>query len=1447
MRTLFNLKIKNIIVGQRRTTLLLAVLFLLLSARGWGQATASNNGPVCVGTSLSLTGGPNGMLSYLWSGPGGFTSILQSPVVSGSATLAMAGVYTLTVNGTSLATTTVVVNPLPGAAGTITGPSPVCQGQVSVSYSVSAISNATSYEWAYSGIGGTITGTTNSVTITFAANATSGNLTVRGVNTCGNGAFSLNYPITVDPLPGAAGTITGPSSVCQGQVSVAYSVPAISNATSYEWAYSGIGETITGTTNSVTITFANNATSGNLTVRGVNTCGNGAFSLNHPITVNPLPIAAGTITGPSSVCQGQLSVAYTVPAITNATSYAWAYSGVGATIIGTTNSVTITFANNATSGNLTVRGVNTCGNGVVSANLPITVNPFPAAAGTISGSAAVCQGQLSVAYSVPPITNATSYEWVYTGIGETITGTTNAVTITFANNATSGNLTVRGVNSCGNGVVSANFSITMNPLPAAAGTITGTPAVCQGQSGVVYSVPSIIGANGYTWILPAGASITAGSNTNSITVSYSLTASSGNIAVQGTNGCGSGTVSSNYAVIVNPIPIPTLTSSDADNVFCSGTSITFTASGGTNYNFRVAGATVQNGLSATYTTSLLTNGQIVSVVVSNATGCSAAPAQIQNIVNPLPFIIISTSPTCSVDYLTYYLAVTVAPGSLVTSTSGTVTNTGGNVWSITNITALTNVTIRVTDGGGCETTQVVTAPVCSCPVIAAPESGGDRSYCALGIIPALTATVPTTGLPKTVDWYNASSGGTELLRGSLSYTPSAPGTYFAAAREISSNCMSSIRTPIVLTMNSLPIPTLTSSDADNIICSGTSVTFTAGGGTMYNFRVGGISVQNGPLATYTTSSLTNNSNGCTAASASILNRVNAVPLPTLTSSDSDNRFCAGTSVTFTAGGGTSYNFRVGGVSVQSGVSATYITTALSDGQVVDVIVTNASGCSATSAGITNTVFSSLTATLTSSDADNIFCSGTSITFTSTGGTSYNFRVGGISVQNGASPTYTTSSLSNGQTVDVIASNSSGCAAVSALIINTVNPSPTANAGTGGDECDLNFRFSAVPGIGTGTWTLTSGPGIVSFAPDANSATATVSVSEYGTYVFSWTEISGSCSKSSTITVNFYLQPVANAGTGGNNCGLQFNLNGTLNAGTGTWSRVSGPGNVTFSPNANSATASVTVTAFGSYTFRWSVTNGTCSNSSTVSVNFIQQTGANAGSDGSECDKDFIFNAVVPTSTGTWTKVSGPGNVVFSPDNHQPNAKVTVDQFGTYRFAWTVVNITCTSSDMVDVVFHDLPIVNAGIDTEVCKGSSIQLNAQGVGTFAWSPASLVNNPAIRNPVATPITSTTLTVVLTDQFGCKNSDGILLEVREKPVANAGPDQLLEYLFETTMDAVPAHSYETGVWSTISGAARLTDKTLPKTFIDSLSVGTNEFLWTVTSRVCPSSSDTKYGWYK
>ena len=184
---------------------------------------------------------------------------------------------------------------------------------------------------------------------------------------------------------------------------------------------------------------------------------------------------------------------------------------------------------------------------IISTNL--TVNPLPASAGTISGLATVCQGQSSVTYKVPSIANATSYTWTLPS-GASGTSSVDSIVVNYGTSATSGNITVKGYNICGNGD-SSTMAVTVNPLPASAGTISGLATVCQGQSSVVYQVPSIANATSYTWTLPSGATVT--SSVDSIVVNYGTSATSGILKVKGINACGYGD-SSTLAITVNLLP-----------------------------------------------------------------------------------------------------------------------------------------------------------------------------------------------------------------------------------------------------------------------------------------------------------------------------------------------------------------------------------------------------------------------------------------------------------------------------------------------------------------------------------------------------------------------------------------------------------------------------------------------------------------------------------------------------------------------------------------------------------------------------------------------------------------------------------------------------------------------------------------------------------------------------
>jgi len=102
---------------------------------------ASNNSPVCAGTSLTLSSAASGsIVMYSWAGPNSYTAYVQNPTVSTAATAAMAGTYTVTISscGSVTATTSVIVNPLPTPTITPDGPTNFCSLSGSVTLASSA-------------------------------------------------------------------------------------------------------------------------------------------------------------------------------------------------------------------------------------------------------------------------------------------------------------------------------------------------------------------------------------------------------------------------------------------------------------------------------------------------------------------------------------------------------------------------------------------------------------------------------------------------------------------------------------------------------------------------------------------------------------------------------------------------------------------------------------------------------------------------------------------------------------------------------------------------------------------------------------------------------------------------------------------------------------------------------------------------------------------------------------------------------------------------------------------------------------------------------------------------------------------------------------------------------------------------------------------------------------
>ena len=211
-----------------------------------------------------------------------------------------------------------------------------------------------------------------------------------------------------------------------------------------------------------------------------------------------------------------------------------------------------------------------------------------------------------------------------------------------------------------------------------------------------------------------------------------------------------------------------------------------------------------------------------------------------------------------------------------------------------------------------------------------PVSSGNTIICSNETIPALSVS---TDAGTNVNWYDSPTNGTLLQANSLTFTPTAAGTFYAEAVNTSTSCISGARTPVTLTIVSLPSVTIT---GINTICSGNSATISLSGTPSANvsFTVDGGTTQTVALDTsgnalITTPILNSNStytflNVSTSALSSCSTTLNQSflitvnPVPTVAISGSST-ICSGsnTVLTFTATPNSIVFYNVDGGSTQN--------------------------------------------------------------------------------------------------------------------------------------------------------------------------------------------------------------------------------------------------------------------------------------------------------------------------------------------------------------------------------------------------------------------------------------------------------------------------------------------------------------------------------------------------
>ncbi|MEP6466981.1 MAG: LamG-like jellyroll fold domain-containing protein [Parafilimonas sp.] len=88
-------------------------------------------------------------------------------------------------------------------------------------------------------------------------------------------------------------------------------------------------------------------------------------------------------------------------------------------------------------------------------------------------------------------------------------------------------------------------------------------------------------------------------------------------------------------------------------------------------------------------------------------------------------------------------------------------------------------------------------------------------------------------------------------------------------------------------------------------------------------------------------------------------------------------------------------------------------------------------------------------------------------------------------------------------------------------------------------------------------------------------------------------------------------------------------------------------------------------------------------------------------------------------------------------------------------------------DSIIITIIPLPVVNAGGDVSICKGSSIQLKASGANRYNWNYSKYLSDTLIANPIATPDSTTNFIVNGYNVQGCLDRDTVKVSVLSLPV--------------------------------------------------------------------------------
>ncbi|MBN8695785.1 MAG: hypothetical protein J0L87_04580, partial [Bacteroidetes bacterium] len=577
------------------------------------------------------------------------------------------------------------------------------------------------YNWYTTQTGGNPVGTGASFTTPVL-----GATTTYYVGTC-PGTYRIPVVVTVTgSVPASVAVAASATTICVGQSVTFTATPTNGGTPTYQWQVNGGN---VGTNSSTfTSTTLNNGDVVTVIMTSSLGCASGSPATSNSVTMTVNAAGAASVSVAASattICSGS-SVTFTAtPTNGGATpSYQWQVNGSN---VGTNSpTFTSTTLTNGQTVTVIMTSSSTCATGspATSNSVVMTVNSSVVPSVSIAASATtICSGS-SVTFTATPTNGGTtpSYQWQVNGsnVG------TNSATFTSStlNNGDAVTVIMTSSNACASpaSATSNSISMTVNPVVIPAVSIVASAtAICTGASVTFTATPTNGGTTpSYQWQVNGS---NVGTNATTFTSTGLNNGDVVTVILTSNAACASpATATSNsITMTVNTTLVPSVSIAASTTTICAGASVTFTAiptNGGSSpvYQWQVNGGNVGTN-SATFTTTTLNNGDVVTVILTSSDACAAPTTATSN------SITMSVGATVAPSVSIAASATTICSGTSVTFTA-TPTNGGSTPsyqWQVngTNAGANSDTFTSTTLANGDVVTVILTSNLsCASPVTA---------------------------------------------------------------------------------------------------------------------------------------------------------------------------------------------------------------------------------------------------------------------------------------------------------------------------------------------------------------------------------------------------------------------------------------------------------------------------------------------------------------------------------------------------------------------------------------------------------------------------------------------------------------------------------------------------------------------------------------------------------